>query len=57
MQYGEIERRDKEGEDTAPYDQAPPDAPDDRVITKGEHEKPGPTSVEELTGDEETETE
>jgi len=48
MQYGEIRRREKEGagrSGPSPYDEAPEDAPDDRVITKGEREKPGPTET------------
>lgn len=30
----------------SPYDVAPPGTPDNRVITKGEREKPGPTEDE-----------
>lgn len=54
MQYGEIRRREKEGAGRggpSPYDEAPEDAPDDRVITKGEREKPGPTETSSSTGD------
>jgi hypothetical protein len=51
MQYGEVRRREDEGEGRggpSPYDEATGDMPDDRVITKGEREKPGPT---ETSGD------
>jgi hypothetical protein len=48
MQYDEIKRRENEGEGgggPSPYDEATGDMPDDRVITKGEREKPGPTGT------------
>lgn len=43
MQHSEQQRQDDRS-GPSPYDTAPEDAPDDRVITKGEREKPGPTS-------------
>jgi len=46
MQHAED---DAERSGPSPYDQASPDMPGRRVIKKGEHEKPGPTSAEELS--------
>jgi hypothetical protein len=48
MQYDEFTRKqnEREGGGPSPYDQARPGMPDDRVITKGERERPGPTSGE-----------
>jgi hypothetical protein len=49
MQYGETRRKQMEGagdrSGPSPYDLASEDMPDDRVIEKGEHEKPGPTAT------------
>jgi hypothetical protein len=56
MQYDEYVRKQKEGagrQGPSPYDVAPSDAPDDRVIEKGEREKPGPTATE-LEGSDES---
>jgi hypothetical protein len=44
IQYGQLER-DDEGE-PAPYDVAPPGTPEDKIIKKGERERPGPTADE-----------
>jgi hypothetical protein len=44
IQYGQLERAD-EGE-PAPYDVAPPGTPEDKIIKKGERERPGPTADE-----------
>ena len=48
-QYGELRRKEKEGlgrQGPSPYDVASDDMRDDRVIEKGEREKPGPTATE-----------
>ena len=45
IQHSEQQRTDDDRSGPSPYDTAPEDAPDDRVITKGEREKPGPTSA------------
>ena len=49
VQYDELRRKEHQDENVdspAPYDIARPGTPDDRVIEKGEHEQPGPTSDE-----------
>jgi len=48
-EYDEQQRRETEGAGRtgpSPYDVAPEGMPDERVITKGEREKPGPTAAE-----------
>ena len=48
-EYDEPQRRETEGTSRtgpSPYDVAPEGTPDERVITKGEREKPGPTAAE-----------
>jgi hypothetical protein len=56
MQHGELRRKEKEGtgrQGPSPYDVASDDMRDDRVIEKGEREKPGPTGTELSREDEE----
>jgi hypothetical protein len=49
IQYGETRRKQMDGAadrgGPSPYDLASEDMPDDRVIEKGEREKPGPTDT------------
>jgi hypothetical protein len=47
IEYQHLVREDEPEPGPAPYDVAPPGTPDEKVIKKGEHERPGPTAEQE----------